>query len=153
MMPTTGSADGIIWLSEAYQAGGTTVRVAIPTAGTTGATVPALAGDKVTVSVKDNVVVVKGPKGELSKPFPKEIGVVADAKVVNVTDLTEVKDKVSADYTEGERRKKFIEQGKAAKAAYEAKLKAGETLEQATAAVAANGVATAAAPPIVAPFS
>jgi large subunit ribosomal protein L18 len=46
----------------------------------------------VTVSVKDNVVVVKGPKGELSKPFPKEIGVVADAKVVNVTDLTEVKD-------------------------------------------------------------
>ena len=47
--------------------------------------------DKVTVSVKDNVVVVKGPKGELSKPFPKEIGVVADAKVVNVTDLTEVK--------------------------------------------------------------
>ena len=51
--------------------------------------------------------------------------------------FTEVKDKVSADYTEGERRKKFIEQGKAAKAAYEAKLKAGETLEQATAAVAA----------------
>ncbi|MGI9109920.1 MAG: 50S ribosomal protein L6, partial [Opitutales bacterium] len=48
--------------------------------------------DKVTVSVKGNVVVVKGPKGELSKPFPKEIGVVADAKVVNVTDLTEVKD-------------------------------------------------------------
>jgi large subunit ribosomal protein L6 len=47
--------------------------------------------DKVTVSVKDNVVVVKGPKGELSKPFPKEIGVIADAKVVNVTDLTEKK--------------------------------------------------------------
>ena len=47
--------------------------------------------DKVTVSVKDNVVVVKGPKGELSKPFPKEIGVVADAKVVNVSDLTEKK--------------------------------------------------------------
>ena len=47
--------------------------------------------DKVTVSVKDNVVVVKGPKGELSKPFPTEIGVVADAKVVNVSDLTEKK--------------------------------------------------------------
>ncbi|MEN9653001.1 MAG: ribosomal protein [Verrucomicrobiota bacterium] len=47
--------------------------------------------DKVTVSVKDNVVVVKGPKGELSKPFPKEIGVVADAKVVNVSDLTDKK--------------------------------------------------------------
>lgn len=47
--------------------------------------------NKVTVSVKDNVVVVKGPKGELSKPFPKEIGVVADAKVVNVSDLTEKK--------------------------------------------------------------
>ena len=38
--------------------------------------------DKVTVSVKDNVVVVKGPKGELSKPFPKEIGVVVDAGYV-----------------------------------------------------------------------
>jgi len=47
--------------------------------------------DKVTVSVKDNVVVVKGPKGELSKPFPKEIGVVVDAKVVNVSDLTDKK--------------------------------------------------------------
>lgn len=51
--------------------------------------------------------------------------------------FTEVKEKVTADYTEGERRKKFIELGKTAKAAYEAKLQAGETLEQATAAVAA----------------
>lgn len=54
---------------------------------------PVLIPDKVTVSVQGNVVVVKGPKGELSKPFPKEVGVVADAKVVNVSDLTEVKDK------------------------------------------------------------
>ena len=51
--------------------------------------------------------------------------------------FTEVKEKVTADYTEGERRKKFIELGKTAKAAYEAKIQAGETLEQATAAVAA----------------
>lgn len=51
--------------------------------------------------------------------------------------FTEVKEKVTADYTEGERRKKFIELGKTAKAAYEAKIQAGDTLEQATAAVAA----------------
>lgn len=50
--------------------------------------------------------------------------------------FTEVKEKVTADHAEGERRKKFIEQGKVAKAAYEAKIQAGETLEQATAAVA-----------------
>ncbi|MEY4004519.1 MAG: hypothetical protein RLZZ221_615 [Verrucomicrobiota bacterium] len=51
--------------------------------------------------------------------------------------FAEVKEKVTADHAEGERRKKFIEQGKVAKAAYEAKIQAGETLEQATAAVAA----------------
>ena len=51
--------------------------------------------------------------------------------------FAEVKEKVTADHAEGERRKKFIEQGKVAKAAYEAKIQSGETLEQATAAVAA----------------
>ncbi|MFM7748823.1 MAG: peptidyl-prolyl cis-trans isomerase [Opitutaceae bacterium] len=50
--------------------------------------------------------------------------------------FTEVKEKVTADHAEGERRKKFIEQGKAAKTAFEGKLKAGETLEQTAAAVA-----------------
>jgi len=42
---------------------------------------------------------------------------------------------VTADHAEGERRKKFIELGKTAKSAYEARIKA-ETLEQATTAVA-----------------
>ena len=50
--------------------------------------------------------------------------------------FTEVKEKVTADHAEGERRKKFIELGKTAKSAYEARIKAGETLEQATTAVA-----------------
>lgn len=49
--------------------------------------------------------------------------------------FTEVKEKVTADHAEGERRKKFIELGKTAKSTYETRLKAGETLEQATAAV------------------
>ncbi len=50
--------------------------------------------------------------------------------------FTEVKDKVAADYIEGERRKRFIELGKTVKAGLEAKLKAGETLEQAAPSVA-----------------
>ncbi len=51
--------------------------------------------------------------------------------------LAEVRDKVVADYTEGERRKLFIEAGKKAKSEFEARVKAGETLDKAAAAVAA----------------
>jgi peptidyl-prolyl cis-trans isomerase D len=49
-----------------------------------------------------------------------------------------VKEKVSADYIEGERRKQFIELGKTAKAALEARLQAGDTLEKAAPTVAAS---------------
>ena len=52
--------------------------------------------------------------------------------------FNEVKERVSTDYVEGERRKRFIELGKTAKAALETRLKAGETLELAAAAVATS---------------
>lgn len=52
--------------------------------------------------------------------------------------FTEVKDKVANDYVEGERRKRFIELGKTAKASLEGRLKAGDTLEQAAAAAATS---------------
>ena len=44
------------------------------------------------VAVAGNVVSVEGPKGKLSKPFPKEIGVTVDKNVVSVADLTEKKE-------------------------------------------------------------
>jgi peptidyl-prolyl cis-trans isomerase D len=50
--------------------------------------------------------------------------------------LAEVRDRVVADFTEGERRKRFIEAGKKAKTEFEARVKAGETLEKAAATVA-----------------
>lgn len=49
--------------------------------------------------------------------------------------FAEVKDKVASDYVEGERRKRFIELGKTARASLETRLKAGEKLEQAGPAV------------------
>jgi peptidyl-prolyl cis-trans isomerase D len=52
--------------------------------------------------------------------------------------FNEVKERVATDYTEGERRKRFIELGKTAKAAFEVRLKAGDTLEQAAASVATS---------------
>jgi peptidyl-prolyl cis-trans isomerase D len=52
--------------------------------------------------------------------------------------FTEVKEKVSTDFVEGERRKRFIDLGKTAKASLEGKLKAGESFEQAVAAVATS---------------
>lgn len=54
---------------------------------------------------------------------------------------TEVKDKVAADYLDGEKRKKFIELGRTLRTAIESRVKAGETFDKAAAAVAAtNGV-------------
>jgi peptidyl-prolyl cis-trans isomerase D len=63
-----------------------------------------------------------------------------------------VKDKVSADYIEGERRKRFIELGKTAKAGLEARIKAGDTLEQA-APSAATGSGLKLEVKAVAPFA
>jgi peptidyl-prolyl cis-trans isomerase D len=53
--------------------------------------------------------------------------------------LTEVRDKVSADYVESEKRKRFVELGKTIKTQLEARLKTGEAFDKAAAA-AANGV-------------
>jgi peptidyl-prolyl cis-trans isomerase D len=53
--------------------------------------------------------------------------------------FAEVRAKVTAEYVEGEKRKRFIELGRTLKAALEARLKAGDTFEKAVAA-SANGV-------------
>ncbi len=53
--------------------------------------------------------------------------------------LTEVHDKVSADYVEGEKRKRFVELGKSIKTQLEARLKTGEAFGQAVAA-STNGI-------------
>jgi peptidyl-prolyl cis-trans isomerase D len=45
--------------------------------------------------------------------------------------FTEVRDKVAADYIENERRKRFVELGKAVKSQLETRLKAGDTFEKA----------------------
>jgi peptidyl-prolyl cis-trans isomerase D len=54
--------------------------------------------------------------------------------------LQEVRDAVVADYTENERRKRFIDLGRVAKTQLEARLKAGDTMEQAVAAAAGAGL-------------
>ena len=50
--------------------------------------------------------------------------------------LAEVREKVSTDYVENEKRKLFVELGKTLKVQLEARLKAGDTIEQAAATVA-----------------
>jgi peptidyl-prolyl cis-trans isomerase D len=55
--------------------------------------------------------------------------------------FAEVRDKVTADWTEGEKRRRFVELGKTIKAQLETRLKAGDTFEPAaTAAAAGAGV-------------
>lgn len=63
--------------------------------------------------------------------------------------FTEVREKVSTDYLENEKRKRFVELGKSIKSQLEARLKAGDTFEQAVAAASAAGVKleTKAVPP------
>ena len=52
--------------------------------------------------------------------------------------LTEVKAKVSADYVENEKRKRFVDLGKSLRAQLEARFKAGDTFDKAVAAVNAS---------------
>ena len=52
--------------------------------------------------------------------------------------FAEVREKVSADYLEGERRRRFIELGKSVKAGLEARVKGGETFELAAPSVATS---------------
>ncbi len=65
--------------------------------------------------------------------------------------LTEVREKVSADYLENEKRKRFVELGKSIKSQLEARLKAGDTFEKAVAAASAAGVKLE--PKTIAPFT
>lgn len=46
---------------------------------------PITVPDKVTVTVNDNLVTVKGPKGELSRQINKEISVELKDGVITVT--------------------------------------------------------------------
>ena len=52
--------------------------------------------------------------------------------------LTEVRDKVLADWTEGEKRRRFVELGKTMKTQIEARIKAGDTMEVAAATSATS---------------
>lgn len=52
--------------------------------------------------------------------------------------IAEVREKVSADYVENEKRKRFVELGKSIKSQLEARLKAGDTLDKAVATVNAG---------------
>jgi peptidyl-prolyl cis-trans isomerase D len=59
-----------------------------------------------------------------------------DTQPARKPELAEVKDKVAADYTEGERRKRFVELGKTLRNDIEARLKAGEAFDKAATAAA-----------------
>jgi peptidyl-prolyl cis-trans isomerase D len=79
----------------------------------------------------------------VSEALPGPIGAVIlvwkDMQPSRKPAITEVRDKVSADYIENEKRKQFVEFGKTIKTQLEARLKAGDTFEKAAAA-AANGL-------------
>lgn len=54
--------------------------------------------------------------------------------------FSEVRNQVSSDYIENERRKRFVELGKTVKSQLEARLKAGDTFEKAVAAASTSGL-------------
>lgn len=66
--------------------------------------------------------------------------------------FSEVREKVAADYIENEKRKRFVDAGKAAKAQIESHLKAGETFDKAVAA-AANSTGLKIETKTIKPFS
>lgn len=66
--------------------------------------------------------------------------------------LAEVRAKVSADYIENEKRKRFVELGRTVRAAVEARLKAGDTFDKAAAA-AGSAVSLKLETKILAPFT
>lgn len=72
----------------------------------------------------------------LSSPAGGVILVWKETQPARKSLLTEVREKVLADYTEGEKRKRFVELGKTIKGLVETRLKAGDTFEKAAAAAA-----------------
>ncbi len=75
----------------------------------------------------------------ISSPTGAVILVWKDTQPKRTPTLAEVREKVSADYTDNEKTKRFIDLGKTIKAQLEARLQAGDSFEKAAAA-AANGV-------------
>lgn len=78
----------------------------------------------------------------ISEALPAPVGAVLlvwrDQQPARKPALTEVREKVSADFTENEKRKRFVDLGKTIKSQLEARVKAGDTPEQAAAAVNAG---------------
>lgn len=76
----------------------------------------------------------------LASPTGAVIVVWRDLQPSRKPALTEVREKVSADYVENEKRKRFVELGKMLKSQLEARLKVGDTIDKAIAAVGGSGV-------------
>ncbi len=72
----------------------------------------------------------------LSSPTGAVILVWKELQATRKPPLTEVHDKVAADYAENEKRKRFVELGKTIKAQIESRLKAGDAFDKAVAAAA-----------------
>ena len=53
---------------------------------------PILIPDNVQVNIEDDKVTVKGPKGEISKIFSKDISISLDDKIINVKRSSEDKE-------------------------------------------------------------
>jgi peptidyl-prolyl cis-trans isomerase D len=82
---------------------------------------------------KDRVV-----SDALSTPTGAAILVWKETQPSRKPAFNEVRDRVAADYTENERRKRFVELGKKVKSELEARLKAGDTFEKAAATAATS---------------
>lgn len=78
----------------------------------------------------------------ISEALPAPVGaallVWRDLQPARKPALTEVREKVSADFTENEKRKRFVDLGKTIKSQLEARVKAGDTPEKAAAALSAG---------------
>ena len=74
----------------------------------------------------------------LSAPIGAALIVWRDTQPARKPALAEVREKVSADYVENEKRKRFVDLGKNLKSQLEARVKTGESLEKAAAALTAG---------------
>jgi peptidyl-prolyl cis-trans isomerase D len=82
---------------------------------------------------KDRVV-----SDPISTPLGAAILVWKESQPSHKPLFAEVREKVATDYVENERRKRFVELGKTVKTQLEARLKAGDTFDQAAAAVSTS---------------
>jgi peptidyl-prolyl cis-trans isomerase D len=100
--------------------------------------VPAELGGK---SIAATEALKTGPERIISDPVDTGHGAALliwnESVAARKPALAEVKDRVTADYLESEKRKRFAEAGRTLRTALEARLKAGDTLEKAVAASSA----------------